>query len=100
MGNMYLYKAKAGGDGEASHRTGASADDLIVGVPRGTLVKDEAGHILADLVEIGQSWIGARGGKGGSEIPISRHLPIRLPRKHSRSGRRKSSYSSRVEIDG
>ena len=69
MGNMYLYEAKSGEDGGASHCTGGSADDLIVNVPRGTLVKDEAGHILADLVEIGQSWVGARGGKGGIGNP-------------------------------
>ncbi|MCF0223273.1 MAG: Obg family GTPase CgtA, partial [Fibrobacter sp.] len=37
----------------------------IVDVPRGTIVKDATGRILADLTEIGQRWIAAKGGKGG-----------------------------------
>ncbi|HPW94192.1 MAG TPA: GTPase ObgE [Fibrobacteraceae bacterium] len=65
MGNIRLYKAKSGSPGGASRCTGASADDLIVNVPRGTLVKDEEGRILADLTEIGQTWVAAKGGRGG-----------------------------------
>lgn len=65
MGNYRLYKAKNGIDGGAARCTGASADDLIVHVPRGTLVKDEEGRILADLTENGQTWVAAKGGKGG-----------------------------------
>lgn len=65
MGNTRVYKAQNGQPGGAKRCTGASADDLIVGVPRGTIVKDEEGRILADLTEDGQRWIAARGGKGG-----------------------------------
>ncbi len=65
MGNTRLYKAHNGQPGGAKRCTGASADDLIVSVPRGTIVKDEEGRILADLTEDGQRWIAARGGKGG-----------------------------------
>lgn len=65
MGNTRVYKAQNGQPGGAKRCTGASADDLVVGVPRGTIVKDEEGRILADLTEDGQRWIAARGGKGG-----------------------------------
>ena len=65
MGNQHTFKAGMGEDGGASHRTGASAEDLFVDVPRGTLVKDDDGHILADLVNPGQTWVAARGGRGG-----------------------------------
>ncbi|MCQ2093092.1 MAG: GTPase ObgE [Fibrobacter sp.] len=65
MGNARVYKAQNGQPGGAKRCTGASADDLIVSVPRGTIVKDEEGRILADLTEDGQRWIAARGGKGG-----------------------------------
>ncbi len=65
MGNTRLYKATNGAPGGASRCTGASGKDLIVSVPRGTLVKDAEGHLLADLTEPGQRWIAARGGKGG-----------------------------------
>lgn len=65
MGNARLYKANCGQPGGAKRCTGLSANDLIVSVPRGTIVKDSEGRILADLTEIGQRWIAARGGKGG-----------------------------------
>ena len=65
MGNARLYKAQSGQPGGAKRCTGRSAEDLIVDVPRGTIVKDAEGRILADLTEPGQKWIAARGGKGG-----------------------------------
>lgn len=65
MGNNHIYKAENGEDGGAARCTGASAEDLILDVPCGTLVKDAEGHILADLVEPGQRWIAAKGGRGG-----------------------------------
>ena len=65
MGNTRLYKARPGQAGGAKRCTGKSAEDLIVDVPKGTIVKDAEGRILADLTEDGQRWIAARGGKGG-----------------------------------
>lgn len=65
MGNYRLYKAESGARGGACRCTGRSALDLLVHVPRGTLVKDEDGRILADLTEEGQTWVAAKGGKGG-----------------------------------
>lgn len=65
MGNARLYKARPGQAGGAKRCTGRSAEDLIVDVPKGTIVKDAEGRILADLTEDGQRWIAARGGKGG-----------------------------------
>ncbi|MFO7570358.1 MAG: GTPase ObgE [Smithellaceae bacterium] len=58
--------AKNGGHGAGNNRTGHSAGDLTVSVPPGTLVKDfETGEILADLTEVGQTFIVAKGGIGG-----------------------------------
>ncbi len=65
MGNTHLYKAGNGQPGGAKRCTGRSAEDLIVSVPKGTIVKDADGRILADLTENGQRWIAAKGGKGG-----------------------------------
>ncbi len=65
MGNSRIYKADNGEDGGAARCTGKSAKDLIIDVPCGTIVKDSAGHILADLTEPGQRWIAAKGGRGG-----------------------------------
>jgi GTP-binding protein len=58
--------AKNGGHGSGNNRSGRSAGDLVVSVPPGTLVKDfETGEVLADLTEVGQTFIVAKGGIGG-----------------------------------
>jgi len=59
------YYAKSGGHGMGSNKTGKSAEDMIIDVPEGTLVKDEKGNILADLVNDGQMLRIAKGGEGG-----------------------------------
>ncbi len=59
------YAADNGQNGAASRRSGKSAGDLIISVPRGTLVKDAAsGRILADISD-NQPVVIAKGGRGG-----------------------------------
>ncbi len=58
-------KATSGKQGQGSMRTGAKGTDLEVPVPSGTVVYDEHGNQLADLVGEGDSYVVARGGKGG-----------------------------------
>ena len=65
MGSQYKYQAPHGAPGGGSRCTGRSGEDLIVDVPRGTLVKDDEGRILADLTQQDQTWVAVRGGKGG-----------------------------------
>ncbi len=58
--------AADGAAGEGGERHGASGEDLEVGVPVGTVVKDHgSGDVLADLVEPDQRFVAARGGRGG-----------------------------------
>lgn len=59
------FQAGHAGHGAGAMRTGANGEDLTVFVPCGTLVRDEEGRILADLVEPGQVFVAARGGRGG-----------------------------------
>jgi GTP-binding protein len=60
------FRAPAGGGGQRARRHGAAGDDLILDVPPGTAVYDDAtGELLADLVAVGQSAMIARGGRGG-----------------------------------
>ncbi|ADL07533.1 GTPase ObgE [Thermosediminibacter oceani] len=60
------YKAQRGQNGQGSNKIGKSGEDLVIKVPPGTVVKDaETGEILADLVKPGQTFIAARGGRGG-----------------------------------
>lgn len=60
------FKAKNGENGMSKSKYGAAAEDLYVKIPPGTLVKNQAtDEILADMVEHGQSYIVAKGGRGG-----------------------------------
>ena len=58
-------RAAHGAHGRGRDCFGASAEDLEVLVPVGTIVRDEEGHQLADLVEVGQRFEAAKGGRGG-----------------------------------
>lgn len=60
------FKAKKGENGQSSNMHGKNAEDLVLKVPPGTIVKDvETEQTLADLVEHGQRAIIAKGGRGG-----------------------------------
>jgi GTP-binding protein len=59
------WKAPGGTHGEGDSKHGKRGEDLTLPVPLGTVVKDEPGIVLADLVEVGQEFVVARGGKGG-----------------------------------
>lgn len=57
--------APSGKQGAGSNRDGAAGDDLIVRVPDGTVVLDENGRMLADMVGAGTRFEAAQGGRGG-----------------------------------
>jgi GTP-binding protein len=60
------FKAPKGGNGQGNDKNGRKGEDLTLFVPLGTLVRDaESGEILADLTEEGQTFIAAKGGRGG-----------------------------------
>ena len=59
------YVAQRGENGRGSRCAGKSAPDLVVKVPRGTLVKDaQTGRLIADLSD-DQPKVIAKGGRGG-----------------------------------
>ena len=59
------FKAERGEHGGGSRKHGRSGRDLYVRVPPGTAVYDEEGNLLADLTQHGQTFVAARGGRGG-----------------------------------
>lgn len=60
------YEAENGQDGMSKKRYGKNGQDLIIKVPQGTVIIDEAtGLVMADMVEDGQRFVAAKGGKGG-----------------------------------
>ncbi len=59
------YHANKGADGSSGNCTGKNAEDLIIKVPLGTVVREtETGRILADISDKEPVTV-ARGGKGG-----------------------------------
>jgi GTP-binding protein len=58
-------RAPSGGHGAGGHRSGAHGEDLTLPVPDGTVVRDESGAVLADLVGAGTEMVVASGGHGG-----------------------------------
>ncbi|MGH9041390.1 MAG: GTPase ObgE [Acidimicrobiia bacterium] len=58
-------RATSGAHGSSKRKHGARGEELVVVVPEGTVVKDRDGSILADLVHAGDSYLAARGGRGG-----------------------------------
>ena len=60
------YVAEHGEDGSKKRKAGRNGEDLILKVPPGTIIRDEAtGLVIADLKEEGDRAIVARGGRGG-----------------------------------
>ena len=60
------YVATPGGDGSKKRQAGKNGEDLVLKVPAGTIIRDEAtGKIIADLKEEGERAVVARGGRGG-----------------------------------
>jgi len=79
-----------GGHGSGNNRTGHSAEDLIVEVPVGTVVKiHETDEILADLTQAGQTYIAAAGGiggKGNAHFKSSTHQTPRFAQEGMEGG--------------
>jgi GTP-binding protein len=61
-----VRKAEHGGPGRRQQMHGKNGGDLVIKVPRGTLVMEaESGEVLADIVNEGEEFCIAHGGKGG-----------------------------------
>ncbi len=62
-----FFKATSGQGGQGSLKTGLSGKRLVLHVPVGTMVylEDPPGQPIADLVEPGQRFVVAKGGRGG-----------------------------------
>jgi GTP-binding protein len=57
--------ARNGKQGQGGFKAGANAEDLELRVPDGTVVFDDRGEIVADLVGAGTRFVAAAGGRGG-----------------------------------
>ncbi len=57
--------ASSGRQGYGALKNGPDGEDLILGVPNGTVVMTKDGRVLADLVGNGTRFVAAKGGVGG-----------------------------------
>src|SRR5215813_10218395 len=76
------FKAKTGGHGMGKNRSGAAGADVVLKVPKGTQIFDEDNEtLLADLTEIGERTILAKGGNGGFGNAHFKSSTNRAPRR-------------------
>ncbi len=81
------YKAKNGQPGMGKNRYGKKGQDLIIQVPVGTIVRDEATHeVLGDITQIGQQLVVARGGRGGRGNKDFATPTHQVPREYEEGG--------------
>jgi GTP-binding protein len=66
LSHRKFWKADRGHHGSGSNRRGKDGKDVIIKVPPGTIIVDaEHGFVIKDLVEDGDAFVAAKGGKGG-----------------------------------
>lgn len=79
------FKAENGRRGGPKNQTGRSAEDLVIYVPPGTIIRDLAtGNQIADLVHIDQEITicpGGRGGRGNARFASAQNQAPRLAEK-------------------
>jgi len=96
--SKHHFKATPGGRGAKARRHGAAGDDLLLDVPPGTAVLDEAtGELLADLVAVGQVVVVARGGRGGLGNTHFKSATHQAP-KHAQKGEPGEERHLRLEL--
>jgi len=80
-----IFKAENGKRGGVKNQTGRSAENLIIDVPPGTVVREaDTGGQIADLIEENKEVIicpGGRGGRGNTKFANSRSQAPRLAEK-------------------
>ncbi|MFN8493682.1 MAG: GTPase ObgE [Caldilineaceae bacterium] len=96
--HQLLYRAGRGGHGEGANRTGANGEDLSIPVPRGTLVRNaETGEIIADLAQLGQTVLAARGGRGGRGNTVFKSARNKAPRI-AENGEKGEEFAIELEL--
>ena len=76
------FKARKGGNGAGSDRTGAGSDDVVLKVPVGTqILAEDRETLLADLDAPGKRMVIAKGGDGGFGNANYKTSTNRAPRR-------------------
>ena len=91
------YTAKNGQNGSGARCNGKKGEDLVIRVPRGTVIREaESGAVMADL-STDEPFIAARGGKGGFG---NRHFatPTRQTPRFAKSGAPGEAWEVTLEL--
>jgi len=92
------FRAKNGRAGMGKDRHGASGDDILLKVPAGTQIYEEDGKtLLADLSQVGQRAVVARGGNGGFGNAYFKSSTNRAPR-HANPGQPGEEFTIRLRL--
>ncbi|MFO8060652.1 MAG: GTPase ObgE [Bacillota bacterium] len=59
------FRAGHGARGRGKKMSGGAGENVEIPVPPGTVVKDDGGRLIADMIEVDQRQVVARGGRGG-----------------------------------
>ncbi|MDL2268491.1 GTPase ObgE [Desulfosarcina sp. OttesenSCG-928-A07] len=93
-----LYKAKNGSPGQGRNCSGGSGDDLVIEVPQGTLVINaDTGDLIKDLVDHGEVFVVAKGGRGGQGNASFKSSTHQAPR-FAQPGEPGQTLSLRLEL--
>src|SRR5438067_3462787 len=92
------FKARNGGAGMGKDRHGANGGDIVLKVPAGTQIYQEDGEtLLADLTEVGERAVLARGGNGGFGNAHFKTSTNRAPR-HANPGQPGEELTIRLRL--
>jgi GTP-binding protein len=92
------FKAQKGAHGRGKKQSGRSGKDLVIEVPPGTLIQDaETGKLLRDLSSPDESYVVARGGRGGLGNAHFASPTNRAPR-HAGEGKPGESLTVKLEL--
>jgi GTP-binding protein len=92
------FKAKSGRGGMGKDRHGAGGDDMVLKVPAGTQIYEEDGEtLLADLTDVGQRSVLAKGGNGGFGNAHFKSSTNRAPR-HANPGQPGEERTIRLRL--
>jgi len=93
-----FFKAKNGGHGQGQQKTGKTAQSLIIEIPPGTIVSNpDTGEILHDFLEPGETFVVARGGRGGQGNKRFTTSTNRAPR-FAQTGEPAQTVSLKLEL--
>lgn len=98
-----IWKAERGVHGKGKTWTGASAPDIVMPVPPGTVIEDaETGEVLGEVLKQGDEILvakGGRGGRGNARFTTATHQAPREWEEGEEGGQRRLAFILKMIAD-